>query len=310
MLARAALAVLIIVAAAAAAFWYLTMPRPLDAAALSHYGPGDAKKGERIFWLAGCSSCHARPKATGDALLQLAGGLELKTRFGTFVVPNISPDKKDGIGAWTLGDFVNALKRGITPDGRHLYPAFPYASYSRMKPGDISDLFAFLKTLPSVAGKAPPDKIGFPFNIRRGIGLWKLLYLSDTPYVQLPQNASELAKAGQYLVEGPGHCGECHTPRTFSGGMKRDEWLAGAPNPDGKGAIPNITPGNGGIGGWSEKDIAYFLESGFTPDFDSVGGAMVDVQQNIAKLPASDRDAIAAYLKAVPPLPTAYTDKR
>ena len=309
MLPRAALAVVIIVAAGAAAFWYLTMPKPLDAAALSQYGPGDAKKGERIFWLAGCSSCHARPKATGDARLQLAGGLELSTQFGTFVVPNISPDRKDGIGAWTLADFANALKRGITPDGRHLYPAFPYASYSRMKPEDIADLFAFLKTLPPVAGKAPPDKVGFPFNIRRGIGLWKLLYLSDKPYVQLPPNASEQAKAGQYLVEGPGHCGECHTPRTFLGGMKRDEWLAGAPNPDGKGAIPNITPGEGGIGDWSEKDIAYFLESGFMPDFDSVGGAMVDVQQNIAKLPASDRDAIAAYLKAIPPLPSAYTEK-
>jgi cytochrome c553 len=173
MLLRAALAVVIVLAAGAAAFWYLTMPQPLDAAALSHYGPGDAKKGERIFWLAGCSSCHARPKATGDARFQLAGGLELKTAFGTFVAPNISPDRKDGIGSWTLGDFANALKRGITPDGRHLYPAFPYASYSHMKPGDISDLFAFLKTLPPVAGKAPPDRISFPFNIRRGIGLWK-----------------------------------------------------------------------------------------------------------------------------------------
>jgi len=310
MLPRIVAAIILVVAVAAVAFWYLTMPRPLDAAALSQYGPGDAKRGERIFWLSGCSSCHARPKSTGDARLQLAGGLELKTAFGIFVAPNISSDKKDGIGSWTIADFANALKRGIAPDGSHLYPAFPYASYSRMKPRDISDLFAFLKTLPPVAGKAPPHKINFPFNIRRGIGLWQLLYLKDTPYVRLPENASAQAKAGQYLVEGPGHCGECHTPRSFLGGMKPDEWLAGAPNPSGKGSIPNITPGKGGIGDWSEKDIAYFLESGFTPDFDSVGGEMVDVQQNIAKLPASDRDAIAAYLKAIPPLPGAYTDTR
>lgn len=310
MLQRLTAAIIIVVATAAVAFWYVTMPRPLDAAQLAQYHPGDATKGERIFWLAGCSSCHARPKATGEAQLRLAGGLELKTAFGTFVAPNISPDKKDGIGNWTIADFANALKRGIAPDGSHLYPAFPYASYSRMKPQDISDLFAFLKTLPPVAGKTQPHRIPFPFDIRRGIGLWQLLYLNDKPYVHLPENASAQAKAGQYLVEGAGHCGECHTSRTFLGGMKPDEWLAGAPNPSGKGAIPNITPADAGIGSWSQKDIAYFLESGFTPDFDSVGGEMVDIQQNIAKLPASDRDAIAAYLKAIPPLPTAYTDTK
>ena len=105
---------------------------------------------------------------------------------------------------------------------------------------------------------------------------------------------------GQYLVEGPGHCGECHTPRNALGGFEPDQWLAGAPNPEGQGRIPNITPGSKSIGGWSESDIVNYLETGFTPDFDSVGGSMVEVQKNIARLPASDREAIAAYLKAVP----------
>ena len=105
---------------------------------------------------------------------------------------------------------------------------------------------------------------------------------------------------GRYLVEGPGHCGECHTPRDWTGAMDVSRWLAGAPSPEGKGRIPNITPDATGIGDWSESDIAYALESGFTPEFDSFGGAMVEVQQNTARLSKEDREAIAAYLKAVP----------
>jgi mono/diheme cytochrome c family protein len=299
-------AVVLLVLAAGLAFWVLTMPRRLDAAALAELHPGDAARGERIFWAGGCISCHGRPGAKGDARLELAGGLELKTPFGTFVPPNISPDRTDGIGAWSLEDFANALKRGVSPEGRHYYPAFPYPSYARMKLGDIADLFAFIKTLPPVSSRTPPDQVSFPFSVRRGVGLWKLLYLSDKPVVSLPADAPEKVKDGQYLVEGPGHCGECHTPRSSLGGTRDDLWLAGAVAVEGKGHVPNITPGEGGIGEWSEKDIAYFLESGFTPDFDSVGGAMVDVQEDIAHLPAADREAIAAYLKAVPPHANGY----
>jgi mono/diheme cytochrome c family protein len=175
-----------------------------------------------------------------------------------------------------------------------------------MKLGDIADLFAYLKTLPPVSGRAPPDRVSFPFSVRRGIGLWKMLYLSDKPVISLTADASQEEKDGQYLVEGPGHCGECHTPRSFLGGARDDLWLSGAAALEGKGHVPNITSGEGGIGDWSRKDIAYYLESGFTPDFDSVGGAMVDVQENIAHLPAADREAIAAYLKAVPPHPNGY----
>jgi mono/diheme cytochrome c family protein len=145
-------------------------------------------------------------------------------------------------------------------------------------------------------------RLGFPFNIRRGVGLWKLLYADDAPIAEIDEGDTQLAR-GRYLVEALGHCGECHTPRDFAGGPKRDLWLAGAPNPEGRGRIPNITPA-GTIADWSQADIAYYLESGFTPEFDSVGGSMVDVQENMAKLPAADRDAIAAYLKAIPPVKT------
>ncbi|MGX7872082.1 c-type cytochrome [Mesorhizobium sp. ORM6] len=301
---------LVLAAAGTAAGWLLSAPVRLDAAVRAQLGPGDAAKGKRIFYAGGCTSCHAKPGSQGDARLQLVGGLELKTPFGTFVPPNISQDPKDGIGAWSLDDFANAMLKGVSPSGEHFYPAFPYASYARMKPSDIADLYAFLKTLRAVAGKAPGHSLGFPFNIRRGIGLWKLLYLSDRPVVALPDAAPDPVAAGRYLVEGPGHCGECHTPRDFAGGIRKSEWLAGAVAAEGSGVVPNITSGEGGMGKWSEADIANYLETGFTPDFDSVGGAMVDVQRNMAELTAGDRAAIAAYLKAIPPHPNGYPPRK
>jgi len=303
---RLAVAALALAAVGAAVFRLLTVPEGLTAEQAVALGAGDAKRGERIFNAGGCTSCHARPKSEGAARLELAGGLPLVTAFGTFVAPNISSDATDGIGAWSVEDLAEAMLNGVSPEGRHYYPAFPYPSYARMRPADVADLYAYLKTLPAVAGKAPPHKLGFPFNIRRGLGLWKLLYLERAPVVALPADATDEARRGQYLVEGPGHCGECHTPRDFAGGAKKDEWLAGAVAAEGKGIIPNITSGEGGIGSWSAEDIAYYLETGFTPDFDSAGGAMADVQANIARLPADDRQAIAAYLKAVPPHANGY----
>jgi mono/diheme cytochrome c family protein len=134
--------------------------------------------------------------------------------------------------------------------------------------------------------------------------LWQLLYLSPDPVIAIDESDPQLVR-GRYLVEGPGHCGECHTPRNLIGGLDKARWLGGGPAPEGGGKIPNITPDPSGIGSWSAADIAYYLESGFTPDFDSVGGAMVEVQRNMVKLTAEDRQAIAAYLKAVPPVASA-----
>lgn len=303
---KLAIGVVILAGAAAAAGWVLSAPQRLDEATLAQIGAGDAARGERIFWAGGCTSCHAKPGSEGDARLQLVGGVELKTPFGVFVAPNISQDPTDGIGGWTSADLANAMLKGVSPGGSHFYPAFPYASYARMKPSDVGDLYAYLKTLPAVPGKAADHKLGFPFNIRRGLGLWKLLYLSDQPVVAFPEGTPENVLAGRYLVEGPGHCGECHTPRDFIGGPKTGAWLAGAVAAEGRGKVPNITGGEGGIGGWSEGEIAYFLETGFTPDFDSVGGSMTEVQKNMAKLAPEDRAAIAAYLKAIPVHPNGY----
>jgi len=196
--------------------------------------------------------------------------------------------------------------RGVSPAGEHYYPAFPYTSYARMKVADVADLHAFMKTLPAVEGEAPGHRLGFPYDQRRGLGLWKRLYLSGDPVVALAADAPADLVLGRYLVEGPGHCGECHTPRDRAGGSLHDQWLAGAPAAVGTGVIPNITPGEGGIAGWSAADIAGVLESGFTPEFDSVGGAMAEVVRSTARLTPEDRAAIAAYLKDVPPRPNGY----
>jgi mono/diheme cytochrome c family protein len=282
------------------AFWLLTVPRGLPAATLAALPEGDAARGETWFWAGGCAACHAAERAEGEERLRLGGGLVLKTPFGSFVAPNVSMHRLYGIGTWSAADFANAMRAGVSPDGRHYYPAFPYASYTRMRDADIADLWAFWQTLPAVDNRPGEHDLAFPYTLRRGLGLWKRAFMTDAPAVELDTSDPLLAR-GQYLVEAAGHCGECHTPRNFGGAMDTGRWLAGAPNPEGEGRIPNITGGEGGIGGWSPGEIAYYLETGFTPDFDVVGGAMSAVQRNIAMLSPEDRQAIAAYLKAVPP---------
>ncbi|MCO6185681.1 cytochrome c [Rhizobium sp. L1K21] len=296
---RALTTLVVIGAVGAGAYLYLTRPQPYTESDFAEAGEPDIKNGEMMFWAGGCVSCHASPDAEGDAQLVLSGGLALKSPFGTFYPPNISPDPDAGIGNWTLAEFASAMKRGVGRNGEHLYPSLPYTSYVHMSDADIRDLFAYMKTLPKSSNVTAEHDLPFPFNIRLALGGWKFLYFNDNPRVVL-SDASEAVKRGQYLVEGPGHCGECHTPRDFLGGWKTSEWLAGAPNPEGEGVVPNITPGGAEVGDWSAKDIAYYLESGFTPDFDSVGGSMVEVQRNMAHLTAEDREAIAAYLKAIP----------
>jgi mono/diheme cytochrome c family protein len=284
-------------------FWLLTTPRTLAASDLPDHTP-DLANGELMFWAGGCESCHAAAGAAGDDLLKLGGGLALNTPFGIFRVPNISPDKEYGIGNWTTLDFVNAMKRGVAPGGIHLYPAFPYTSYQRMTFEDIIDLRAFIATLPPVAEPSQPHQLPFPFSIRRGLGLWQFVYINGRTFEPDPAVNAKINR-GAYLVQGPGHCGECHTPRGFDGGMLVSQALAGGPAPEGTGRIPNITPHETGIGSWSEADIVALLQTGFTPEFDSVGGAMAAVVRNTAKLPVAELEAIAAYLRTVPPLPAA-----
>jgi mono/diheme cytochrome c family protein len=284
----------LILGAAALAAWSLSAPRTIDAeTAAAMSAPGDAAAGKIVFYAGGCDSCHASPGQPDP--LRLAGGLALKTAFGSFYPPNISPDEKDGIGAWSAVDFANALLEGVSPSGTHLYPAFPYTSYRRMTPKDVRDLFAYMKTLPPVAGRPPPTSLAFPFDIRRGVGLWKLWYLGPLGNPD-PSGKSDSWRLGRYLVDGPGHCAECHSPRDILGGIIATKRLTGGPMPDGKGKAPSLMAS--ALADWSKADIAEALSSGFTPSGDSLGGAMAGVVRNTAQLPVSYREAIAEYLKS------------
>ena len=277
-----------------AAFWFLTIPQTVPASALGPH-TSDLANGKEMFLAGGCESCHAVPKAEDKT--KLGGGLGLKSPFGTFYAPNISPDPKDGIGAWSEAQFVTALNKGTSPSGEHYFPAFPYTSYQRMAFNDLRDLFAYLKTLPPVQGRVRDHDVPFPFNIRRSLGGWKLLFLDGDPFKPDPSKSAQWNR-GAYLVNGPGHCAECHSPRNLLGGIITSLRFTGGPAPDGQGGVPNITQFK--LKDWSEADIAGMLEDGMTPDADRVGGSMVEVVANTSQLSAADRAAMAAYIKSLP----------
>lgn len=296
MLRKLVILAAIVAIAGLAGFWVLTIPATVPASALGAHTP-DLDNGKTMFWAGGCAACHATPGQQDRT--RLGGGLGLKSPFGTFYVPNISSDPKDGIGAWSEADFVTAMVKGTSPDGRHYYPAFPYTSYQRMREADLRDMFAFIKTLPKVGGRVRGHDLPFPFSIRRSLGGWKFLFLDGGAF-RPDTSASAEINRGAYLVNGPGHCAECHSPRNPLGGLVQAQRFAGGPNPEGEGWVPNVT--QKGLKDWSQKDIEYLLETGQTPEGDSVGGAMTPVVRNTSQLSAADRTAIAAYIKSLPPV--------
>jgi mono/diheme cytochrome c family protein len=296
MLRRSIFGLIIAAVAGLSVFWWLTIPAVVLPESLPPHTP-DLANGLTMFNAGGCSSCHAVPDQPDR--LKLGGGLALKSPFGTFYVPNISPDRADGIGNWTEANFVTALIKGTSPSTTHYFPALPYTSYQRAKIADIRDLFAYLKTLEAVPGKVRDHDLPFPFNLRRNVGIWKLLFMDSKPF--MPDAGRPAAwNRGAYLVNGLGHCAECHSPRNFLGGIITAQRFAGGPNPEGEGWVPNIT--QKGLGEWSVKDFDYFLETGNLPDGDNAGGLMARVIKNTSQLPADDRAAMAQYLKSLPPV--------
>lgn len=299
-------AVLVLSLLGLAGFYALTMPSTLTEAALTARSASLAN-GEVMFNIGGCVSCHATPKQ--ENRLKLGGGLALPSPFGIFKVPNISSDPKTGIGSWTELQFVNAMLKGVGRNNEHLYPSLPYTSYQRMALGDVRDLYAFLKTLPPDATPTESHQLPFPFNIRRTLGGWKLLFLDGKSFAPDPARDA-VYNRGAYLVEGPGHCAECHSGRNILGGIKPAQRFAGGADPEGKGWVPNITPHADGLEKWSQKDMEFFLETGLAPDGASVGSNMAEVIQNTAKLSADDRRAMATYLKALPARPGSKPAKK
>ena len=279
-----------------AVFWWLTVPAVVAPGALAAYRP-DPANGLTMFNAGGCSSCHAVPNQPDRT--RLGGGLAIPSPFGTFYAPNISPDPNDGIGRWSEADFVTAVLKGTSPDGAHYFPAFPYASYQRASLEDVRDLFAYLKTLPPVAGRVRDHDMPFPFNIRRNVGIWKFLFMDGKPFMSEAARSAQWNR-GAYLVNGFGHCAECHSPRNLLGGIIAKQRFAGGPNPEGEGWVPNIT--QKGLGEWSVKDIANFLKTGELPEGDTAGGSMARVIKNTSQLSAEDRAAMAEYLKSLQPV--------
>ncbi|WP_246149124.1 cytochrome c [Skermanella pratensis] len=287
------------------ASWLLRLGVPLALAAggvapsmAQTAGDDPVKRGEYIFDAAGCLGCHTESKEAP----RLAGGRALKTPFGTFYGPNITPDPETGIGGWTDEDFIRALREGRSPDGTAYFPVFPYTSFRHLTDQDLRDLKAYLDAQPAVSKPNRPHDVSPPFGWRFLLPAWQALFLEDGGLSPEPGRDAQWER-GRYLVQAAGHCGECHSPRNFLGAMDHGRMLAGsADGPEGK-PVPNITSDSEkGIGNWSPGEIAFMLEIGMMPDGDFVGGGMNEVVENsTSRLTAEDREAIAAYLLTVPP---------
>ena len=259
-------------------------------------------RGKYLSDAGGCVSCHAQKKSE-----EMSGGAALETPLGTFFAPNITPDRETGIGAWTDEEFIRAFREGRSPAGQNYFPSFPYPSYAGMSDADLLAIKAYLFSLePIVRGNSAHV---VPWFLTQGsVGFWKFLYFDPAIYKDDPQQSAAWNR-GAYLTRHVGHCGECHSPRDSMGGIDPAHALSGNPDgPEGE-KVPNITPDpDTGIGSWSASDIAFFLEIGMLPDGDFVGASMGEVIDNTGKLTNEDREAIAAYLTSLPPLPSAVQE--
>lgn len=278
-------------------YWGGALALLLIGAAAGAFAQGDARRGEYLAKAAGCLGCHTEAKK--DAV-PYAGGRALKTPFGTFYGPNVTPHPMAGLGRWSEADFVRAMRLGLRPDGAHYFPAFPYPSFTRIRDSDLRDLWAYLRSLAPNPRASQPHELRFPFGWRILVIGWKWLFFNPGAFVDDPKRAPPVNR-GAYLVEALGHCGECHTPRNFLGGPKRDRFLAGAAKgPDGK-SVPNLTPAR--LKKWNDAELKDFLQTGLTPDGDVAAETMGEVVRNTTgQLVAADLAAVIAYLRALRPL--------
>ncbi|MDB5809751.1 MAG: hypothetical protein JWN94_1873 [Betaproteobacteria bacterium] len=266
----------------------------------SVHAQGNAKHGEYLAKIGGCVGCHTEEKEDKKSAVPFAGGRALKTPFGTFYGPNITPHPQAGIGRWTEADFVRAMRHGERPDGANYFPAFPYPSFTRISDEDLRDLWAYLQSLPQSDKRSQAHDLRTPYGWRFLVTAWKWLFF--TPGPQAAAEAQSVAvNRGAYLVQALGHCGECHTPRNSLGGPRQDRFLAGGKGPDGKG-VPNLTPTR--LKKLSDAEVKDFLHTGMTADGDVAAESMAEVVRNTtSQLTADDMNALIAYLRSLPPLP-------
>jgi mono/diheme cytochrome c family protein len=257
----------------------------------------EVARGEYLMKAGGCLGCHTAEKK--DAV-PFAGGRGLKTPFGTFYGPNITPHPTAGIGGWTEAQFIRAMRHGERPDGSNYFPAFPFPSFTKINDADLRDLWAYLRSLPPSAQPSLAHELKFPFGFRFPVTIWKWLFFTPGVFTDNAQ-ATPVINRGAYLVQALGHCGECHTPRNLMGGPNKDRFLAGGKGPEGK-SVANLTPT--GLKKWNDKDLQEFLLSGLSPDGDVTAEAMGEVVTNTtSKLTPPDLAALIAYLRTLAPLP-------
>lgn len=258
-------------------------------------------QGEYIFNLAGCEGCHTDKKGNGK---RLVGGRAFKTDYGTFYSPNITPDVQTGIGTWSFEDFRRAMREGLSPDGKHYFPAFPYTSYTHMSDHDLAALWVYLQAQPAFTRANQEHDLKAPFGWRWLMVFWNWLYLDQGPSTNWSR--------GRYVTEALSHCSECHTPRNFLGGYNAAQAYAGTSrNPEGI-AIPNITPDpQTGIGKWKTADFDMLFTIGMLPDGDFVGGVMGEsVSHSTSKMTPSDRKAMIEYLQSLAPVTNQIKSKK
>ena len=245
----------------------------------------------------------ALPAPMSEQELMEKSDLVALVRVLNVTCTSVTKDAATGIGKWSDGDFLRAFREGRSPTGHNYYPAFPYTSFAGIADADLLDIKAYIFSLPAVARANQKHDLALPFRLRFGLTYWKWLFFRAEPFKPDPAKSAAWNR-GAYLVRHLGHCGECHTPRNFAGGMRDGSYLAGtADGPEG-GVVPNITPDAAtGLGKWSEADLVSFLKQGITPDGDFAGGAMTEViLHGTGKLTDEDLKAMAVYLKSVPPV--------
>ena len=260
----------------------------------------DLSAGKYLFQAAGGCSCHTDTKNKGAFL---AGGRPIKTPFGTFYSTNITPDPETGIGNWSHKDFIRAMTKGLSPDGDHYFPVFPYTSFRRIRLEDLLALKDYLFSVPPVRQKNLSHDLILPFSRQAVLMFWKNFAWSPRPF-KPNQERTESWNRGAYIAKALAHCGECHTPRNLLGVLKLEMQYAGSKEgPEGE-LAPNITPDKKtGIGNWSKVDVSYFLRTGMKPDGDDSQGLMGEViDLGYQHLVEEDLDALAEYLVSLPPI--------
>ncbi len=266
------------------------------------------ERGRQVFNAASCAVCHTDKENNGEPL---AGGYAMKSDFGTFYTPNITPDPETGIGNWSDEDFIRALQQGISPQGDHYFPSFPYTAYTKMHRDDVLALKAYLFSLKPVKKANREHDLAFYVTMTPSARIWKSTYFKQGEFIDVPGKSAEWNR-GAYLVEAMGHCSECHTPRKALGALDEGMAFAGVQKMTGVGTVPNITPDKKtGIGRWSVDDLVYYFETGTTLSGDSSGGKMASIIDNsLSLLPAGDRKAIAVYLLSQQPIENSIKKKK